>query len=212
MYDEVLEDLSKIEGWFSADLFYNESTPDSDKVTILEILLHEYAEIGLLEARLIGGEWCFMHPSTMNRLYREHQIDRLLNKSFSECSGIETEALPLPKVDALTMIDARQLNLSQLKQKLGVEKEEGVKRWLRKHGIPLVKRGREKVAREFLVELALQTELVEELMIVYPDSWFKIYAAKSNCERMTKAIFTRFPPKKKIEMKKTLNPYTKRIS
>lgn len=191
---KLLDDLKKIEGWFPASVFYSESAPDSDKVTVLEILLHEYAEDGLLLTHLIEGEWHFMHPDTYTRLARNYEIDRILKEDNEELLDSTEGTLPLPSVTVLGMIDARQLNLSQLKQKLEIEKEEGIKKWLKLHGIPLHSKGREKVVYEFSVDLAMQIELVEDLKRQYPTKWHKIYAANSSCDRMTNAVFEVYPP------------------
>lgn len=198
MYNDLLDTLSEIEGWFSPDIFFNCGISDEDKQTILQILLHEYAEQGLLKAKLIDGDWCFIHPDTLTRLVREHEIDNLLKEDLDLSIG----TVPLPEVTSLGMIDATKLNLSQLTQKLNYEDERKTKKWLEEHNIPLRKDGREKVVYEFSVDFALQLEIVEDLMQTYPNNWFEIYAAISESEKMTNAVFKHTDPNtmKKVEM------------
>ena len=80
MKDELLNDFFRIDGWFTASLFYPLGSSTEDKRDILEILLFNYAESGQLLMKQENGEFLFIHPYTHTKLIREEKIDSLLQE------------------------------------------------------------------------------------------------------------------------------------
>lgn len=78
MKDELIDDFFRIDGWFTASLFYPKDSSDDDKRDILEILLFHYAVDGKLLMKQEDDEFLFIHPNTHTKLVREEKIDELL--------------------------------------------------------------------------------------------------------------------------------------
>jgi hypothetical protein len=85
------------------------------------------------------------------------------------------------------------INISEICLLLGKVDARAVKEWLHNRNIPLQKNGRDKVANKWKVEMALQSDVIEDLKKCYPNSWRELYKANTSKPELTKATLILHP-------------------